>query len=357
MFLQILKKKSYTLALSFTFLLLILGSLFTFLKNKQSQPLSRTDFILGTVATITLYDHPSNTTLDLAMQKLTELENLLSINKTGTLIDTINTSAGVQPVTVDEATYELIEKALYYSKLTEGHFDITIGPLVKLWHIGFPDAKVPTPEEIQSLLPLVDFQQVQLDAKTHSIFLKQAGMSLDLGSIGKGYAADEVAKVLKANGVNHAIINLGGNIYALGYKPDGSLWSIGVQDPFNPRGATLGTIHVSNQSIVTSGIYERFLEDEQGNKYHHLLNPQTGYPFSNELAGVTIISATSTDGDALSTSVFGLGLKDGMTLVESLEHVEAIFVTLDAKVYITSGLKSHFELTNPNFTLINTPIS
>lgn len=352
MFLQLLKKKSYPLLLSFAFLLL--GSLFIFLKNKQPEPLSRTDFVLGTVATITLYDHPSETTLNLAMEKLTELENLLSMNKKGTLIDTINASAGVQPVCVDNATYALIEKALHYSELTQGHFDITIGPLVKLWHIGFPDAKVPTAKEIQSLLPLVDFHQVQLDAKNHSIFLKQSGMSLDLGSIGKGYAADEVAKVLKANGVNHAIINLGGNIYALGNKPDGSPWSIGVQDPFNPRGETLGILHTGNQSIVTSGIYERFIEDDKKNKYHHLLSPQTGYPFNNELAGVTIVSATSTDGDALSTSVFGLGLTEGIALVESLEHVEAIFITLDAKVYVTTGLKFQFELTNPDFTLVQT---
>ncbi|MBE6024873.1 MAG: FAD:protein FMN transferase [Cellulosilyticum sp.] len=316
-------------------------------------PLSRQNFVLGTIVTISLYDSDSEELLDRAFNKLTELENILSINKTNTVIDTINHHAGITPVEVDEATYHLIKKGLYYSELTSGAFDITIGPLVKLWNIGFPSAHIPSQEEITNKLPLVDYHLMTLDDSTHSVYLGKEGMLLDLGGIGKGYATDEIAKLLRAEGVNHAIINLGGNIYTIGDKPDNRLWTIGVQNPFNPNGDSMGTIGISNQSIVTSGIYERYITAEDGTTYHHILDPSTGYPFTNELAGVSIISDSSTDGDALSTATFALGLENGLTFIESIDGVDAIFITMDYKVYTTSGIKNQFKLTNSEFTLCN----
>lgn len=289
-------------------------------------PLSRTEFLLGTVVTISLYDHQSEELLDLAINKLKELEDTLSINKTGTLIDKINELAGISPVVVDEDTYNVIEKGLNYSKLTDGAFDITVGPIVKLWNIGFPEARIPEPSEIEQALPLVGFNKVILNSDDLSVYLVDKGMQLDLGGIGKGYAADEVATLLKENGVSHAIIDLGGNIYTLGNKPGNKLWTIGVQDPFNPRGKIIGQLKVANKSIVTSGVYERFIEDESGNKYHHILNPKTGYPYDNQIAGVTIISDSSTDGDALSTAVFAMGVDEGLAFVETLEGIDAIFI-------------------------------
>lgn len=317
----------------------------------STTPLSRTTYALGTVITISLYDNQSEAILDLAVEKLAKLEDTLSINKTGTLIDEINLSAGKNPVVVDKTTYEVVEKALSYSALTDGAFDITIGPIVKLWNIGFPEARVPSEAEILHTLPLVDYHNVVLNPEDTSIYLTKEGMSLDLGGIGKGYAADEVATLLREQGVNHAIIDLGGNLYTLGNKPGDKPWTIGVQDPFNPRGEIIGTLQTENQSIVTSGIYERYLEDETGNTYHHILNPKTGYPFDNEIAGVTIISDTSIDGDALSTSVFALGLENGLTFIENMNSVEAIFITKDSEVYTSSGLKDNFTLTNEAFTL------
>lgn len=318
-----------------------------------SEPLSRTEFLLGTVVKITLYDQQSEETLDLAMNKLKELEDTLSINKTGTLIDQINASSGITPVVVDADTYKVIEEGLTYSSLTNGAFDITIGPIVKLWNIGFPEARIPSSEEIESTLPLVDFNKVVLNPNDSSVYLTDKGMQLDLGGIGKGYAADEVATLLKEKGVTHAIIDLGGNIYALGDKPGNQLWTIGVQDPFNPRGKIIGRLKTADKSVVTSGVYERFVEDEAGNKYHHILNPKTGYPYENQIAGVTIISNSSTDGDALSTAVFAMGVKEGIAFVETLDGVDAIFITLDSKVYTTSGVKDNFTLSNDSFTLAN----
>lgn len=316
-------------------------------------PLTRTEFLLGTVTTISLYDHQSEETLDLAMEKLKELEDTLSINKTGTLIDEINDAAGMHPVVVDEDTYKVIEKGLAYSELTHGAFDITIGPIVKLWNIGFPEARVPSATEIEQSLPLVGFDKVILNPTELSIYLTEPGMRLDLGGIGKGYAADEVATLLRDRGVEHAIIDLGGNVYTLGDKPGNQPWTIGVQDPFNPRGKIIGRLKTANKSIVTSGIYERFVEDEAGNKYHHILNPKTGYPYENQIAGVTIISDLSTDGDALSTAVFAMGIEEGLEFVENLEGIDAIFITLDSKVYLTNGLKDNFTLSNEAFTLAN----
>ncbi len=317
------------------------------------EPLSRTEFVLGTVAKISLYDHQSEEILDLAANRLHELEDTLSINKTGTLIDEINNQAGIAPVQVDEDTFKVIERGLAYSELTDGAFDITVGPIVKLWNIGFPEARIPSPEEIKATLPLVGFDKATLNAADSTVYLKEKGMQLDLGGIGKGYAADEIADLLRSQGVQHALIDLGGNLYTLGTKVDGSLWNIGVQDPFNPRGKIIGRLTTADHSIVTSGIYERYIEDEAGHKYHHILDPKTGYPYENEIAGVTIISKSSTDGDALSTSVFALGIEKGLEFIESQPDVEAIFITTDYKIYITEGLKDIFTLTNDAFTLAN----
>jgi len=321
--------------------------------KESTTPLSRTEFLLGTVTTISLYDHQSEEILDLAIEKLKALEDTLSINKTGTLIDKINDAAGIHPVVVDESTYDVIEKGLTYSELTDGAFDITVGPIVKLWNIGFPEARVPNPTEIEHALPLIGFDKVILNPNDLSVYLTEPGMRLDLGGIGKGYAADEIAKLLRQNGVEHAIIDLGGNVYTLGNKPGDQLWTVGVQDPFNPRGKVIGRLKAENKSIVTSGIYERFVEDEAGNQYHHILNPKTGYPYENQIAGVTIVSDSSADGDALSTAVFAMGIEEGLSFVESLEGIDAIFITLDSKVYVTDGLKDNFVLSNESFTMAN----
>lgn len=342
------KKLFKTLLFSFNlsvFLLTGCGS-----KTTQVEPLKRTDFALGTVATISLYDHQSEDILDEVFDRISELEDAISINKTGTLLDEINANAGISPVEVDSDTFNVIKKALTYSKLTEGSFDITVGPLVKLWSIGFPEARVPSETEIQTVLPLIDYNKVVLDEDTQTVFLKDKKMLIDLGGIGKGYVADEIIHILKANEVESAIIDLGGNLFAYGQKYSKEPWKIGVQDPFNPRGSTIGHMLIENKSIVTSGIYERYLEQD-GVKYHHILNPETGYPFDNDIAGVTIISDSSADGDAISTSVFSKGIEEGLAFIDTLDGIDAIFITKDKKLYLTSGIKDDFVLTNKEFEL------
>ncbi len=318
----------------------------------NSSPLTDTEFFMGTVISISLYDHKEQSILDEAFDRVKSIEEELSINAEGTEIDKINEAAGSEWVKVSQDAFINIQKGLEYSKLTDGSFDITVGPLVKLWSIGLPEAKVPTEEEIQAAKALINYENVQLNLQENSVFLKEKGMKIDLGGIAKGYTADVIAEILKAKGVKNALIDLGGNIYALGQNPEGRPWKIGVQNPLDTRGEIIGYIPVENKSVVTSGIYERFIEQD-GVKYHHILDPTTGYPYDNELMGLTIISDKSIDGDALSTSVFSKGLQGGMSFIENIKDVDAVFITKDNKVYITSGIKDIFKLTNSSFTLEN----
>ena len=153
-----------------------------------------------------------------------------------------------------------MKKGIEYSKLSNGLFDISVGPIVKLWSIGLPEAKVPTQEEIHERLPLIGYNDIELNDTDRTIYLKRKGMIIDLGGIAKGYTADVISDILTEEGVNSAIINLGGNIFAHGKKPNGDEWKIGIQDPFSERGGIIGTLVTSNKSIVTSGIYERYIE-------------------------------------------------------------------------------------------------
>ncbi|WP_195431170.1 FAD:protein FMN transferase [Clostridium sp. D46t1_190503_E9] len=320
--------------------------------NKVAKPLTRTELLMGTVVTVTLYDSNDESILDNVFKKVKELESTLSINENGTLVDKINESAGIEPVKVDYDTYTVIKKGLEYAKLSNGLFDISVGPIVKLWNIGLPEAKVPTQEEIDSKIPLVGYSDVELNEEESTVFLKKHGMMIDLGGVAKGYTADVISDMLTEEGVKSAIIDLGGNIFAHGTKVDGSTWRIGIQNPFSDRGDIIGTITVKNKSIVTSGIYERYIEKD-GIKYHHILSPKTGYPYENEIVGITIISDKSSDGDALSTSVFAMGVEEGMKFVNTQEGIDAIFVTKDNQIYITDGIRDIFKLTNTDFKLSN----
>ncbi|VYU18988.1 FAD:protein FMN transferase [Clostridium tertium] len=348
-----MSKRLAKITLSSLLLILSLGLITSCSKNKASQePLSKSEILMGTTVTVTLYDSNDSKILDKVFNKVKELESTLSINENGTLVDEINENAGIKPVKVDDDTYTLIEKGLEYSNLSNGLFDISVGPIVKLWSIGLPEARVPSLEEIQAKLPLVNYKDVELNDSDKTVYLKNKGMMLDLGGIAKGYTADVISSILTDEGVESAIINLGGNIFTHGKKVNGSDWKIGIQDPFSERGGIIGTLTTSNKSVVTSGIYERYIE-EDGVRYHHILNPSTGYPYDNEIAGITIVSDKSIDGDALSTSVFAMGVEEGMKFVNSQSGIDAIFVTKDNKIYLTNEVKNIFELTNSDFTIAN----
>lgn len=327
-------------------------SLVSCTKEDSNEQLSRTELFMGTTVKVTLYDHASEKLLDDVFKRVAEVEDLLSINKEGTEIGLLNENAGIKAVKLSDFSYDLVKKAVEYSRVSNGGYDVSIGPLVKLWSIGLPEANVPSEEDIKEAIKKIDYTKIKMNDSTNEVFLTEKGMMIDLGSIAKGYIADDIARILKENKVERAIIDLGGNIYAMGSKDKDHKWKIGIQNPFEDRGDVVGTIEVANKSVVTTGIYERFIE-EDGVKYHHILNPKTGYPYETDIAGVTIVSDKSVDGDALSTLVFTKGLDEGLKFVEELEGVDAIFIMNDNKVYITEGLKGNFEIVNDSFKLSN----
>lgn len=320
--------------------------------KKVAEPISNTKILMGTVCSIKIYNKSSDKVIDKAFKRINEIEDTMSINKEDSEVIHINNASGENPIKVSDETLEVLKEGLKYSELSGGKLDITIGPLVKLWGIGTEGARLPSEEEIKEKKALIDYKDLVLDEKNKTAFLKNKAMIIDLGAIAKGYAADEVANVLKENGVKNAIINLGGNVFAMGKNVTGTPWKIGIQDPFTKRGEIMGMMEVENKSIVTSGIYERYFEKD-GKNYHHILSTSTGYPCDNSIAGVSIISEKSIDGDALSTSVFSLGLEDGLKFINTMSGVEGIFITKDKQVYTTSGLKDLLKLTNPEFTLKN----
>lgn len=318
------------------------------------KPYEQNEFMMGTYVSLRVYDEGKEHVLDEAFARVEELADKVTVNDPGSEIDKINASAGDSAVEISEDVLPLIEKAAEYSEVHGGGFDYTVGPITDLWRIGFEDARVPEPHEIEEALPLVDYQKVELDSENNSVFLTEPGMKIDLGAIAKGYIADEVKEVFQENGITTAIIDLGGNIVVMGDSPTRETggFNVGVQDPFDSRGTYVAALNLKNQSIVTSGIYERYLEQD-GEVYHHLMNPQTGYPFENELASVTIISDDSIDGDALSTVTFGFGLEEGLEYVNNFEGIEGVFITQDREIYTSEGLADNFNLTNDAYTWVN----
>lgn len=313
-------------------------------------PYDKQVFLMGTYVSLRVYDEGKEGVLDLAVERISELADKITTNDPNSEMDKVNEAAGVEAVEVSEDVFPLVEAADNYSKVTDGGFEYAIGPVTDLWRIGFDDARVPEPAEIEAVLPFVDHTKIELDGDNRTVFLEESGMKIDLGAIAKGYIADEVKKIFSENGVTTAIIDLGGNVVVMGDSPtrDDGGFNVGVQDPFDSRGTYVATLNLQNQSIVTSGIYERYVEQD-GEIYHHLMNPDTGYPFDNELASVTIISDKSIDGDALSTVVFGFGLEEGLEYVNNVDNTEAVFITKEKYVYTSNGLAENFSLTNDEY--------
>ncbi len=319
-------------------------------KDGKGEYKEKSAFLMGTLIQARVYGDNAEEIIKECFDRISAIEGLMSINIPGTEIDKVNRNAGMEEVSVSPESFYVLGKAMEYAEITGGRFDPTVGPLVKLWGIGTENARVPAPEEIKDILRLVGYQKLRLDPSDNGVYLEEAGMIVDLGAIAKGYAADEVAAIFKKHNVESAFVSLGGNVYVHGRKPNGNRWRIGIQDPRSYSGDYMGVIEVEDIAIVTSGDYERFFEKD-GVRYHHILDTKTGYPADSGLISVTILCGSSIDADALSTSLFVLGLEEGMKLAESLEGVEAIFITGDKKVYLTSGIRDKLELTDKGYTI------
>ena len=250
---------------------------------------------------------------------------------------------------VPQEVIYVLQEALRIAERTGGAFDPTIGPLVNLWDIGGDNSQVPSQQAIDHARSLVDWRLVEIDSQRGTVYLPKQGMALDLGGIAKGYAADELVAIAQEAGIQQALFDLGGNIYAFGTKADGTPWRVGVKDPAQPGGSPALALAVQDRSVVTSGMYERFFEQE-GIRYHHILNPATGYPVWNDIQSVTIVSKSSLLADALSTSVFLLGREKGLALLES-EDAEGVIIGEDKLVYPTSGIADQLSVMTSSYQL------
>jgi len=339
----------------FLFFLIFILIIMTSCGSKNQKSVSRSDFLLNTIVEITLYEDEkaSNQMLDEMFNKIRVYENRYSRHMADSEIAKINESRG-KKVPVSNDTMDMIEKSLYFSTLSDGLFDIGVGALVDLWDINGENPHKPQQAEIDAVLKDIDYRKITLDKENNTISIPNTSMLIDSGAIAKGYITDRLVMYLKEKNVDSALLNLGGNLYLYGSKKDGSPWNIGIRNPFGFQGDYIGTVTIKNLSVVTSGIYERYFE-ENGVRYHHIFNPRTGYPEENNLASVSILAESSTMADGLSTATFLLGLEDGMALIESLDGIEAIMVTKDNKIHLSSGIKNGnipFTLTKKEFTVV-----
>lgn len=331
---KLLNYKTAVLAAA-VFFLLIITALSGCAKNET---VSKTALKLDTVVTITLYGDYEPSYIDSAFEEIDRLSALLDVNDTGSELYRLAENAG-EWVEVSPETVEVLKLAGEYYALSGGYFDVTAAPLVELWNVN-GGGYIPTEAEISSAAALVDGSLLQLDG--NKARLAQAGMKADLGGIAKGYIADKVKEIIVGLGVEHAVIDLGGNVVLIGTKPDGSKYKVGVKDPLDKDGKLLTAISGSDESMVTSGIYERYFEYE-GKRYHHIIDPFTGAPSESDLAGVTIVSPNSAQADALSTACLLLGREVASELIEKIEGVEAILVTRDGEVYKSSGMAERLK--------------
>ena len=289
--------------------------------NEYGEIQKATYFLYDTVINISAYTTPEvMVELESNMKRY---ENLFSRTIAGSDVDRINTSQG-KPVEVDPLTSKMIEQALKYCYQTDGLFNIAIGRITELWN--FPNKIMPSQQDLDAALKHIDYTKVVVDGNKVSVLDPE--IKLELGAVAKGYIADLSRDFLLSKGCKSAILNLGGNTYALGTKPQGKKWVIGIQDPTQPTGQITGTIEAMDESIVTSGLYERSFEKD-GKLYHHILDPKTGMPIDSGILGVTIVGKSSFICDILSTTTFLLGIEKGMEFLKGQSGYKASFINME----------------------------
>jgi thiamine biosynthesis lipoprotein len=278
---------------------------------------------------------------DAVFNEFDRLESLMSTWRPGSDVERLNAAAGQQPVHVSSDVIAVLLTARQASEWTGGRFDVTFGVLSGLWKFDHDqDNTIPDMRDVRARLPLIDYRALAIDAQAGTAYLERAGMRVNLGGIGKGYAVDRGAAILRARGFHDFLIQSGGDLYAAGHR-DGEAWRLGIQDPRGPGGQAFARVAVSDGTFSTSGDYERaFVRD--GVRYHHIIDPTTGEP-ARGCRSTTVLASRAVVADALSKSVFLLGIDQGMALFERL-HVEAVVVTTKNEVIVTPGLKGRLEL-------------
>lgn len=281
---------------------------------------------------------------DAVFNEFDRLESLMSTWRPGSDIERLNAAAGQEAVHVSSDVVSVLETARQASEWTDGKFDVTFGVLSGLWRFDHDqDSSIPDMREVRARLPLIDYRRLKIDRAAGTAFLERSGMRVNLGGIGKGYAVDRGVAILRARGFNDFLIQSGGDMYAAGHR-DGQPWRIGIQDPRGPGDQAFARVVVSDSTVSTSGDYERaFVKD--GIRYHHIIDPTTGEP-ARGCRSTTVLAPRAVIADALSKSVFLLGVDQGMALFERL-RIDAVVVTANNEVLVTPGLKGRLELVSP----------
>ncbi len=295
---------------------------------------------MGTRITHKAYGENPRRAFAAVQAELKRLEKLLSRFEEGSEISKINRIAGLARVKISRETFSLLHHAQQISRLCGGAFDVTIGPLVKLWNVCHAGHS-PKEADILAARALTGFSMLVLDRGNVTAKLTKPGQMIDLGGVGKGYASDRAMEVFARCGIRSAYTNIGGNVSTLGAKPDGSPWQVGIRHP-RQAGQMIGAVSVVNKAVVTSGDYERYFVDEAGKRRHHLLDPATGYPAESGLISVTVVSKSAMEADALSTVLFVSGLQKGLKLLRHFPSAQAVLVNDQLGVTITGGLKDCF---------------
>lgn len=316
-------------------------ALLTLTGCSAEKPQSLEIYAMNTLMSMSAYGENAGEALAAVSARMNELEQELSVTITESDINRVNTAAG-KPVDVCDDARRIIEEALEISAQTDGALDITIYPVVSAWGFTTGEHRVPCAGELSQLLELTGWEEVQLSGSTVTL---PEGFEIDLGALAKGYAGDCAAEILSGYGVSSAVLNLGGNVCAIGSKPGGKPWKVAVTDP-GDISAYLGTLTASDEFIVTSGKYERCFTAEDGSTYHHIIDPATGYPSENGVASVTVVGTQGILCDALSTSLLVMGEEKAYAFWQEHGGFEMIIATDDDRLLITEGLSERFTPQN-----------
>lgn len=306
----------------------------------SDEPVSENEFCLDTICTITVYDmkeKDASAAISNAFSLCRKYENMLSKTVEESDVAKLNRAQG-KPVKVQDETLEVIKKGIEYGRLSKGMFDITIGAVSELWNFKDKNGTVPDKEKLEKAVDTVDYRQIRIDG--NKVSLKNPQAKLDLGGIAKGYIADRVTEQMMADGVSKAVISLGGNISVIGQKAEDTPWKIGIERPYSDRSEILGKVELTDGTIATSGVYERYFKQD-GVLYHHVLDPNTGYPVKNTLDAVVVkgTCGQSVDCDALGTVCLMMGEEEGRKVLEQFSGIQAAFIDQNDKMTIAGGLE------------------
>ncbi len=300
--------------------------------------------LMGTKITLYVRSTQGEALLEEAVRRLEDYQTRFSANDDRSQLMQLNHAAGRYPLRVDNDLFDLIKIGKMQSQAEGSFLNIAIGPLIKLWKIGFQGAGRPPEENIVQILPLMDPKKIYLDETAQTVFLEMPGMEIDLGSLAKGYFSDQIMHFFIAEGAESALVDLGGNVLVHGPSSESlSHWTVGIQNPFLPRGNMVASLSLTNMSIVTSGIYER-VYTLKGQAYHHIFNSQTGYPIENDIASLTIVAPRSLDCEIMTTRYFGYRAAEAIVRLNQIKALGALVITRTGEMAFTDNLKGKIHL-------------